>query len=159
LCVHKFTRIRDKEQASITSDRTEEDEEDPDSVQNTPFHKMDATHNSGSGKPSTPSSSRARADDTGSEEDECVILEVYDPIPISYAFPVMPVSADPERQVVENAVPLSAMSGAHPTSRARKTPASDSSSGAAPTTKRRKVAGAGPSRDKKKSKAIPTSTG
>ncbi|KAK1613213.1 hypothetical protein QYE76_036886 [Lolium multiflorum] len=93
-----FSRWRREEPASFTADRTEEDKEDPTSIQNTPVHEMDATHNTGSGKPSAPSSSRTRADDTGSEEDDCVILEVYDPIPVSYAFPAMPVSADLDRQ-------------------------------------------------------------
>ena len=120
---------------------------------------MDATHNTGSGKPSSPSPSSARAGDAGSEEDDCVILEVYDPIPISYAFPAMPVSADLDRQVLENTVPLSANPGAPPASRTRKTPATDGGSGAAQLTKRRKVPGAGPARDKKQSKAIPTSSG
>ncbi|KAK1649244.1 hypothetical protein QYE76_067049 [Lolium multiflorum] len=109
-----FSRWRREEPASFTADRTEEDKEDPDSIQNTLVHDMDATHNTGSDKPSAPSSSRTRADDSGSEEDDCVILEVFDPIPISYVFPVMPVSADPDRQVVEDTVPLSAKRGAPP---------------------------------------------
>jgi hypothetical protein len=120
---------------------------------------MDATHNTGSGKPSAPSSSRTRADDTGSEEDDCVILEVFDPIPISYAFLAMPVSADPDRQVLENTVHLSANPGAPPASRTRKTPATDAGYGAAPPTKRRKTPGAGPAWDRKRTKAIPTSSG
>jgi hypothetical protein len=154
-----FRRQKRAEPAKFTADRIEWDVEDMDSVQNTLVHEMDDILDSGPGKPLKPSSSRARADDTGNEEDECVILEVYDPIPISYAFPAIPISADPESQVVENAMPLSAMPGAHPTSRARNTPASDSGCGAAPTAKHRKTAGAGPSRDKNRSKASPTSTG
>jgi hypothetical protein len=159
LCVQNFARISAEEPASFTPDRTEEDKEDPDSIQNTPVHEMYSTHNTGSGKPSAFSPSRTRADDTGSEEDDCVILEVLDPVPISYAFFAMPVSADPDRQVLEDTVPLTAKPGAPPASRTRKTPATDGSSGAAQPTKRRKVPGAGPARDKKRSKAIPTSSG
>jgi hypothetical protein len=143
---------------SFTPNRTEEHEEDPDSIQNTPVHEMDTTHNKGSGKPSAFSPTRTRANDTGSEEDDCVILEVLDPIPISYVFPAMPVSADPDRQVVEDTVPISAKPGAPPAPRTRKTLASDAGTGAAPPSKRRKTPGAGPSRERKK-QAIPTTTG
>jgi hypothetical protein len=79
----------------FAADRTEWDQEDPDSVKNTPVHEMDAILDSGSGKTSAPSSSPARADDTGSDDD-CTILEVYDPVPISYAYPADPASANPE---------------------------------------------------------------
>jgi hypothetical protein len=119
---------------------------------------MDSTRNTGSGKPSAFPPSRTRANDSGSEEDDCIVLEVLDPTPISYAFFAIPVLADPDRQVLENMVPLSANPGAPLASRTRKTPATDSAPGAAQPTKRRKVPGAGPSRERKK-KAIPTSTG
>ena len=92
---------------------------------------MDPTRNTGSGKPSASSTSRPRANDSSSEEDDCIILEVLDPIPISYAFPAMPVSADPDRQVEENTVPLSAKPGAAPAPRTRKTPATDAGSSGA----------------------------
>jgi hypothetical protein len=114
LCIQNFSRWRREEPTSFTADRTEEDKEDPDSIQNTLVHDMDATHNTGSGKPSAPSSSRTRVDDSGSEEYDCVILEVFDPIPFSCVFPAMPVSADLDRQVVEDTVPLSAKPGAPP---------------------------------------------
>jgi hypothetical protein len=75
-------------------------------VQNIPLQKMEAILDLGSGKTSAPSSSRARVDDTSSDDDDCIILEVYDPMPISYAYPADPALADPETQVVENVVPL-----------------------------------------------------
>ncbi|KAK1643787.1 hypothetical protein QYE76_061592 [Lolium multiflorum] len=152
-------RWRREEPAAFTADRTEEDKEDPDSIQNTPVHEMDATHNTGSGKPSSPSSSRTRADDTSSEEDDCVILEVFDPIPISYAFCAMPVLDDPDRQVMEGTVPVYAKPGAPPASRTRKTPATDAGSSAAPPTKHWETLVAGPARDRKRTKAIPTLSG
>jgi hypothetical protein len=157
LCVQNFARWSIEEPAEFTVDRAEEDEEDPNSIQNTP--EMDATHNMGSGMSSAPRPSTARACDAGSEEDDCVILEVIEPVPISYAFFATPVLADPDRQVLENTVPLSANPGAPPASRTGKTPTTDGGSGAAQPTKRRKVPGAGPARDKKRSKAIPTSSG
>jgi hypothetical protein len=119
---------------------------------------MDSTRNTGSGKPSAFPPLRTRANDSGSEEDDCIILEVLDPIPISYAFPATPVSADPDRQVVEDTVPISAKPGAAPPSRTRKTPASGTGTGVAPPSNRQKVPGTGPSRERKQ-KTIPTSTG
>ena len=154
-----FRRQEREVPAEFTADRTEWDQEDPDSVQNTPVHEMDAILDSGSGKTSAPSPSRARADDTGSDDDDCVILEVYDPVPISYAYPADPASADPETQVVEDAVPLAAVRTMMPnTSRARRATTQDSGPSAAPAPKRWKTSSEGPARTKKRSRAIPTST-
>jgi hypothetical protein len=117
---------------------------------------MDALLNSVSGKPSAPSSPRARADDTGSEDDDFIILEVLDPLPISFTYPVKPVLADPDDQVVEDAAPL--VSEKPATARAtRAKHAQDSGSGAPITSKRRQTSSTGPPR--KRAKGIPTSTG
>jgi hypothetical protein len=118
---------------------------------------MDAILDSGSSKPSAPFSSRARADDTGSEDGDCIILEVYDPLPISYAYPANPVSDDPESQVVENAALLITEKPAiAKASRAKR--AQDSSPSAPAAPKRRKTTTSWPADSKKRSRAIPTST-
>jgi hypothetical protein len=119
---------------------------------------MDAILDSGSGKPSEPYSSRARADDTGIKDDDCIILEVYDPLSISYAFPANPVLADPESQVLENAAPLVTEKPiTAKASRAKR--AQDSDSGAPATSKRHKTQSLGPAGARKRSKGILTSTG
>jgi hypothetical protein len=119
---------------------------------------MDTILDSGSGKPSAPSLSRARADDTGTDNDDCVILEVYDPMPISYAYPVNPASADPESQVMENAAPLVTEKPATAkVSRAKRAQDSGPSTAAAP--KCWKTTGTGPAGAKKRSRNIPTSFG
>jgi hypothetical protein len=118
---------------------------------------MDSTRNTGSGNSSAFHPSRTQADDPGSEEEDCIILEVLDLLPISYTFPTTPVSADPDRQVLEHTVPLAADPGAPPTSRVRKAPAPAAGPSGAPTPKRQKVPSAGPLREKKR-KAIPTSS-
>jgi hypothetical protein len=119
---------------------------------------MDAILDSGSGKTSAHTSSRAQANDSGSDDDDCVMLEVYDPVPISYAYPADSASADPETQVVENGVLLTvAKPTVAKTSRAKRTQDSGPSVTVAP--KRRKTHSQGPARAQKRSRAIPTSTG
>ncbi|KAM0895907.1 hypothetical protein ACQ4PT_023559 [Festuca glaucescens] len=155
---NNFRRQGLEEPAEFTADQTEWDQEDPDSVQNTHVHEMDAILDSGSGKPSAPSPSRARADDTGSDDDDCIILEVYDPVPISYAYPADSASADPETQVVENAVLLTIERPAvAKTSRAKR--AQDSGPSVAAASKRRKTLSQGPTEARKRSRVIPTSSG
>jgi hypothetical protein len=133
------------------------DQEDPDSVQNTAVHEMDAILDSGSGKTSAHTSSRAQSNDSGSDDDDCIMLEVYDPVPISYAYPSDSASAHPETQVVENAVPLTVEKPTvAKTSRAKRTQDSGPSVAAAP--KHRKTHSQGPAGAWKRSRAIPTST-
>jgi hypothetical protein len=78
------------------------------------------------------------------------MLEVLDPLPLSYVFSVMSVSADQDRQVLEHVTPLAAEVGDPPVRRTRKTPASDASPSAEPAPKRRKMPGSGPERKKRK---------
>jgi hypothetical protein len=151
-----FSRHHHEEPKKFTDNQTEWDLEDPDSVLNTPVHEMDAILDSGSGKPSTPSSSRARANDTDNKDDDCIISEVHDPPPISFAYPVNPVSANPESHVVEDAAPLVSKKPAMAkVSRTKQAP--DSGSGAPSTSKRWKTQGTGPPR--MRARGIPTSTG
>jgi hypothetical protein len=118
-----------------------------------PVHEMDAILDSGSGKQLTPSSSRARADDTGSEYADCIILEVVDPLPISFAYPDNPVSADPDNRVVEDAAPLVSDKPAMArTSRGKKV--QDIGSSTPTTSKRWKTLSIGPPR--KRTRGIPT---
>ena len=42
----------------------------------------------------------------GGDDDDCYILEVYDPIPISFTFPLDTPSSEPAAQVVEDVAPL-----------------------------------------------------
>jgi predicted secreted Zn-dependent protease len=63
---------------------------------------MDADINVGSGKTSAPNPSRTWADDASSDDDDCVILEVYGRVPISYAYSVDPALADPDTHVLED---------------------------------------------------------
>jgi hypothetical protein len=129
-------------------------------VQNTPLHEMDAILDSSSGKTSAPSPSRARADDTDSDDDDCIILEVYNHVPISYAYLADPASADPETQVVEDAVPLAAeRTTVAKTSCAKRATTQDSGPSDVPVPKRRKTLGQGPTGAQKRSRAIPTCTG
>jgi hypothetical protein len=84
---------------------------DPDHFKAGSTHEMDATHTTRSGNTSASRPPRARANDSGSEEDDCIILEVLGPLPISYALPAVPVSADRGRQVLEHITPLFAEVG------------------------------------------------
>ena len=86
------------------------------------------------------------------------MLEVFGPLPLSYALSAMSVSADQDRQVLEHATPLAAEVGDPPASRVRKASAPEAGSSGAPASKRQKVASSGPPR-KKKRNAIPTSSG
>jgi hypothetical protein len=156
--LQNFARISAEQPDSFTPNHTEEDMEDPDPFRTTPVHATDSSRNMGSGNSSAFPSSRTWADESGSEEDDCVILEVLDPLPISYAFSATLILADTDRQVLENTMPLSAKPGAPPTSRVRKAPAAGAGSSSAPSSKHRKVTSTGPPREKKR-KTIPTSSG
>ncbi|KAK1631593.1 hypothetical protein QYE76_005908 [Lolium multiflorum] len=70
-----FARISAEQPDSFTPNRTEEDMEDPDPFRTTPVHATDSSRNMGSGNSSAFPSSRTRADESGSKEDDCVILE------------------------------------------------------------------------------------
>ncbi|KAM0853424.1 hypothetical protein ACQ4PT_051078 [Festuca glaucescens] len=138
--------------------RLYEDDEDPDPYMVGNVHKMGPTHSRRPGNTPAPRSPRAQADAPGSEDDDCIMLEVFDPLPFSYALSAMSVSADQDRQVLEHATPLSAEVGDPPDSRVRKASAPEAGSSGAPAPKRQKVASSGPPR-KKKRNAIPTSSG
>ncbi|KAK1664370.1 hypothetical protein QYE76_052529 [Lolium multiflorum] len=97
-----FSRISAEVPESYTPSRTEEDQEDPDPFRTSNRHATDSSRTMGSGNSSAFPSSKPRANESGSEEDDCVILEVLDPLPISYALFAMPVSADSGRQVLEH---------------------------------------------------------
>jgi hypothetical protein len=116
-----FTRQTREAAAAYTADRPELDKEDRDSVQNTPLDEMDPNLNAGSGKTPASHPSRTWADDASSDDDDWIIFEVYDHVPISYAYSLDPASADPDAQVMENDVPLAAQKIVAPkTSRASK---------------------------------------
>jgi hypothetical protein len=114
--LQNFARISAEEPESFTPSRTEEDKEDPDPFRTSSLHATDSSRTMGSGNSYAFPSSRPRANESGSEEDDCVILEVLDPLPISYALPAIPVSADRDRQVLEHVAPLSAEVGDPPAS-------------------------------------------
>ena len=85
-----------------TPDRTDTDVEDPDSLTNTPRPpkdpKPDVPADAGRGKGKTSASTSQKP--TEGDED-CQIVEVYDILPLSYAYPVSPTSADTSGQVVQ----------------------------------------------------------
>ena len=78
--LQNFARISAEELESYTPSRTEEDQEDPDPFRTSTSHATDSSRRMGSGNSSAFPSSRPRADESGSEEDDCVILEVLDPL-------------------------------------------------------------------------------
>ena len=154
--LQNFSRISTEEPASFTPNRTHEDDEDPDPYKAGSTHEMGSTHATRSGNTPASCPSRARADVSGSEEDDCVILEVLDPLPLSYDVPAMPVSADRSHQ--EHVTPLAAEVGDPPASRVRKASAPEAGPSDTLAAKRRKVISSGPPKKKKKN-AIPTSAG
>ena len=85
-----------------TPDRADTDAEDPDSLTNTPRPpkdpKPDVPADTGRGKGK--SSASASQKPTEGDED-CQIVEVYDILPLSYACPVSPTSADTSGQVIQ----------------------------------------------------------
>ncbi|KAM0859894.1 hypothetical protein ACQ4PT_046893 [Festuca glaucescens] len=132
-----FRRQKLEAPAEYTADHTELDEEDPDSIQNTPLDEMDADFNAGSGKTPAPHS-RTWADDASSDDDDCIILEV-----------------------LEDTVPLTAQKTVAPktTRTSKKVTPSETGPSAPPAKKRRKVGSQGPLRAKKRSRAPPMSSG
>ncbi|KAM0853425.1 hypothetical protein ACQ4PT_051078 [Festuca glaucescens] len=156
--VPRFSPHRRRGAEIFCPKRLYEDDEDPDPYMVGNVHKMGPTHSRRPGNTPAPRSPRAQADAPGSEDDDCIMLEVFDPLPFSYALSAMSVSADQDRQVLEHATPLSAEVGDPPDSRVRKASAPEAGSSGAPAPKRQKVASSGPPR-KKKRNAIPTSSG
>jgi hypothetical protein len=162
-----FTRQAREAPAAFTADRTELDEEDPDSIQNTPLDKMDPNLNASSGKIPALHPSRTWADDVssdddvGSDDDDCIMLEVYDPVPISYAYSMDPASADPDAQVLEDTLPLAApkTAASKTTHASKKITTPDSGPSAPLASKHRKVGSLAPLGAKKRSRAPPTSSG
>ncbi|KAM0901262.1 hypothetical protein ACQ4PT_020094 [Festuca glaucescens] len=153
-----FPRIAAEEPGSFAPKRLYEDDEDPDPYTVGNVHKMGPTHSRRPGNTPAPRSSRARANACDSDDDDCTMLEVFGPLPLSYALSAMSVSADQDRQVLEHATPLAAEVGDPPASRVRKALAPEAGSSGAPASKCQKVASSGPPR-KKKRNAIPTSSG
>ena len=85
-----------------TPDHADTDTVDPDSLTNTPKPpkdlKPEVAADAGRGKGK--SSASASQKPTDGDED-CQIVEVYDILPFSYAYPVSPTSADAGGQVVQ----------------------------------------------------------
>ena len=102
--------------ANWGADRVEADSEDPDDEDNVPIPAADPGPASGKTRAS---SIRDWSDD---EDDDCAILEVYDPRPISFSYPVPSPPADPDLEVLE-VEPL-ATGGAKGQPRKRANPAS-----------------------------------
>ena len=85
-------------------DREDSDTEDPDSEDYMPIHH--AGTGPAPGKTPARDSLRDWPDD---DDDDCQILEVYDPLPLAFTFPLHPTSADTDDQVLE--VPPLAVGG------------------------------------------------
>ena len=157
LVLQNFARINAEVPESYTPGRTHEDDEDPDPFKVGNTHEMGSTHTKCSGKTPASRPSRARADVSGSDDNDCIMLEVFDPLPLSYALSAILVSADQDRQVLEHATPLAAEVGDPPAPRVRKAPAPEASPSDVPASKRQKILSSGPSR--KKRNTIPISSG
>ncbi|KAM0872708.1 hypothetical protein ACQ4PT_038528 [Festuca glaucescens] len=153
-----FPRIAAEEPESFAPKRLYEDDKDPDPYTVGNVHKMGPTHSRRPGNTPAPRSSRARANACDNDDDDCILLEVSGPLLLAYALSAMSVSADQDRQVLEQATPLAAEVGDPPASRVRKASAPEAGSSGAPASKRQKVTSSGPPR-KKKRNAIPTSSG
>ena len=98
-------------------DRQELDSEDPDSIKNTSLQEGEeplALPDPGNSSSSHPL--QDWPDDAGDDDDDCTVIEVLDPRPLSFAFGPDMLSADPAGQVI-NAAPLQQVSGAAPTRR------------------------------------------
>ena len=85
-------------------DRTESDTEDPDSEDYMPI--PDAGSGPAPGKTPARDSIRDWSDD---DDDDCQVLEVLDPRPLAFTFPLPPTSADQDDQVLD--VPPIAVGG------------------------------------------------
>ena len=83
-------------------DRADTDAVDPDSLTNTPKPPKDLKPEVGAdaGRGKGKSSASVPQKPNNGDED-CQIVEVYDILPISYAYPVSPTSADTSGQVVQ----------------------------------------------------------
>ena len=64
------------------------DTEDPDDEDNMPIPDVGSVPASGKTRSSIP--------DWSEDEDDCEILEVYDPCPVAFSYPVSSPSADPD---------------------------------------------------------------
>nr|XP_051206774.1 actin cytoskeleton-regulatory complex protein PAN1-like [Lolium perenne] len=134
----KFARISTEVPESYAPGRTHEDDKDPDPFRPGNSHVMGSTHTKCSGKILASRPSRARADASGSDDDNFIMLE--------------------DRQVLEHVTPLAAEVGVPPAPRVRKAPAPEAGTSDALASKRRKILSSG-SPKKRKKNAIPTSSG
>ena len=119
--------------ANWGADRVEADLEDPDDEDNVPIPAVGSVP--ATGKP------RASLRDW-SDDDDCEVLEVYDPCPIAFSFPLPSTSADSGDQVLD--VPPLAVGGQVPPRKRTATGSSDAGppgdSGPATKKQRKKVA-------------------
>ncbi|KAM0883495.1 hypothetical protein ACQ4PT_031599 [Festuca glaucescens] len=141
----------------ILPDRTDMDIEDPDSESNTPAaENEDPASSRHAGKdpaihPLKDWSDDGFADDK--DDDDCTILEVYDALPLSFAYRPTPSSADPTAQVID-AVPV----GQQKAPRGMKRHAAGMPT-APPKKKMTKKPSDGPKGHPPRTRAPPTSTG
>ncbi len=133
------------------------DIEDPDSVSNTPAaEEEDPASSRHAGKDPATHSLRDWPDDgfaDDEDDDDCTILEVYDALPLSFAYRPTSPSADPTAQVID-AMPL----GQQKAPRATKRHATSVPT-APPQKKMKKKASHGPKGRPPRTRAPPTSTG
>ena len=141
----------------ILPDRADMDIEDPDSVSNTPAaEEEDPASSRHAGKDPAIHSLKDWLDDgfaDDQDDDDCTILEVYDALPLSFAYwPTSP-SADPTAQVID-AVPV----GQQKAPRGVKRHAASVPT-APPPKKMKKKSSHGPKGRPPRTRAPPTSTG
>ena len=118
-------------------DRVDADSEDPDHEDHMPI--PDVSSLSATGK-TRASSIRDWSED---EDDDCQVLEVYDPLPVAYSYPMSPNSADSD-EVLEVAPLATGPKGA-----ARKRPAGTAASADAGTS-----GTSGPAKKKQRIKTV-----
>ena len=86
-----------------TPDRTDTDAVDPDSLTNTPRppkdHRPEVSADAGRSKGKGTASAPQKPDDS---DEDCRIIEVYDVLPLSYAYPPSIISADTGGQATES---------------------------------------------------------
>ena len=95
---------------------------DPDSLTNTPRppkdHKPEVSADAGRSKGKGSASALQKPDDG---DEDCRIIEVYDVLPLSYAYPISPISADTGGQATESS--RGTKRAAYVTTKAKKKPA------------------------------------
>jgi hypothetical protein len=98
--MQKFSfQAMENAQFRIAADRTVPDPEDPDHEDKLPKNTRAA---SAAGKAS---SSRHSIQDRCEDNSDKEILMYYDPMPLAYAFPTIPSSAIPDKEVIDAAPP------------------------------------------------------